>query len=102
MTTMNDGVLTWIERRIMYRIEAEQEMPAFKGWWAGLSDLADFVGCRQPRDCRALVDGLIEKGYIQAEKRGRRVFFRLIKPLSGEFKLAWDKKTGEGVLVRVF
>jgi hypothetical protein len=102
MTTMSDGVLSWIERRIMYRIEADQEMPSHRGYWPGLSDLADLVGCRQPRDCRALVNGLVDKGYIPFNRRGKRVFFRLLKPLSGEFRLQWNAETGEGELVRAF
>jgi DNA-binding IclR family transcriptional regulator len=94
-----DGLLSWAERRILYRIEEEQELERDKTWTPKLYDLALLVGM-QPRAVREIISGLIEKGYLQFEPRGRRVHFKLIKPLSGQYQLQWVD--GSSKLVRAF
>jgi DNA-binding IclR family transcriptional regulator len=94
-----DGLLSWAERRILYRIEEEQELERGKSWTPKLYDLAMLVGM-QPKAVRLVTSGLIEKGYLQSEPRGRRVHFKLIKPLSGQYQLQWVD--GSSKLVRAF
>jgi predicted transcriptional regulator of viral defense system len=91
--------LTWAERRIMYRIEADQELTEHTGYTAKLNDLAWRVGM-QPKAAREIVSGLIAKGYLEHAPRGRRVFFKLIKPLSGQYRLQWHD--GKSEFVRAF
>jgi DNA-binding MarR family transcriptional regulator len=94
-----DGLLSWAERRILYRIEEEQELERGKTWTPKLSDLALLVGM-QPKAVREIISGLIEKEYVQFEPRGRRVHLKLIKPLSGQYRLQWID--GSSMLVRAF
>jgi DNA-binding MarR family transcriptional regulator len=94
-----DGLLSWAEKRILYRIEEEQERDSRKTWTPKLNDLALLVGM-QPKAVREIISGLIEKGYVQFEPRGRRVHFRLIKPLSSQYQLQWVD--GSSKLVRAF
>jgi DNA-binding MarR family transcriptional regulator len=94
-----DGLLSWAEKRIMYRIEADQEMTEHRGYNAMLTDLARLVGM-QPKAVREIISGLTEKGYVQFEPRGRRVHFRLIKPLGSQYQLQWVD--GSSKLVRAF
>jgi predicted transcriptional regulator of viral defense system len=92
--------LTWAERRILYRIEAEQELvEEHKGFTPKLNDLAYLVGM-QPKACRAIISGLVEKGYIAHKPRGRRVWFDLLKPLGGQYRLQWQD--GKSEFVRAF
>jgi hypothetical protein len=94
-----NGLLSWAERRIMYRIEADQELTEHKGYNSKLTDLADLVDL-QPKACRAVVEGLALKGYLVPEPRGRRMWFGLPKPLGGQYRLAWVD--GESAIVRAF
>jgi hypothetical protein len=94
-----DGLLSWAEKRIMYRIEADQEMTEHRGYNTKLTDLARIVDLH-PKALREIVSGLMEKEYLQAEPRGRRVHFRLIKPLSSQYQLQWVD--GSSKLVRAF
>jgi DNA-binding MarR family transcriptional regulator len=93
------GLLSWAERRILYRIEAEQELERGKTWTPKLNDLALLVGM-QPKAVREIISGLIQKEYVQFEPRGRRVYFRLIKPLGSQYQLQWVD--GSSTLVRAF
>jgi DNA-binding MarR family transcriptional regulator len=98
-----NGLLSWAERRIMYRIEADQELTEHRGYNTKLTDLASVVDL-QPKAVRDIIDGLITKEYLQFEPRegprGRRVYFKLIKPLGGQFQLQWID--GSSKLVRAF
>jgi DNA-binding MarR family transcriptional regulator len=94
-----DGLLSWAEKRIMYRIEYEREIDPRKTWTPMLRDLAEKVGM-QPKAVREIISGLTEKGYVQFEPRGRRVHLELIKPLSGQYQLQWVD--GSSMLVRAF
>jgi DNA-binding MarR family transcriptional regulator len=94
-----NGLLSWAERRIMYRIEADQELTEHNGYNSQLTDLARIVDL-QPKACRAIISGLVEKGYIANKPRGRRVWFDLIKPLGGQYRLQWQD--GKSELVRAF
>jgi DNA-binding MarR family transcriptional regulator len=99
MTTTAEP-LSWTERRVMYRIEAEQELTRFRGFFPKLGDLAALVGV-QPKECREVVSGLVEKGYLEfGATDNRKVRFVLIKPLGGQYRLQWA--AGESELVRAF
>jgi DNA-binding MarR family transcriptional regulator len=94
-----DGLLSWAEKRIMYRIEADQELTEHRGYNTKLTDLAKVVDL-QPKAVRDIVAGLIEKEYLQFAPRGRRVRFELIKPLGSQYQLQWVD--GSSTIVRAF
>jgi hypothetical protein len=98
-----DHPLSWIERRIMWRIEQEQEDHQFVGFAPLMSDLSKYIGVT-PKACRKLVWGLVERGFLgppQRMERSSRLRFPLLKPLGGQYRLAWSPN-GESELVRAF
>jgi hypothetical protein len=101
--TDDDNPLSWLERRIMWRIEQEQEDHQFIGFAPLMSDLAKYIGV-VPKVCRKLVWGLVERGYLgppQRMERSNRLRFPLLKPLGGQYRLQWSA-AGESELVRAF
>jgi hypothetical protein len=101
--TDDNNPLSWLERRIMWRIEQEQEDPTFVGFATGMSDLSKFIGTT-PKACRGLVWGLVERGYLgppQRMERSSRLRFPLLKPLGGQYRLQWSS-TGKSELVRAY
>lgn len=109
---MTEFPLTWVERRILFRIEEEQENPSHSGWGPQLGDLAYMIGLH-PKTCRELVSGLVAKGYLEARvergsrlqggKRTRQVVrFTLLKPLGGQYRPIFNPETAEIEFARQF
>lgn len=93
---------TWLENRCLYKIEAEQELPSFRGWAKGMSDLAHDLGI-VPKECRRLIWDLVEKGYLAPpEVHKGRIRFALLKPLGGQYAVAFDHEKQEICLFRQF